>query len=508
MKARISAWFRSFFPSHSLRAQLLSRSLLILAGLLLLIGLLQYVFMQEVIYRNKADSLQSQIMPLSYDILNQMTGSQYDEMGGLPRIFIPDANLAFIDQQGNYTVLFADDRSEIIPPRLEAGEYRQLLRRQPGPGQFPGRGRPGTQFNAGRPGRDYIVTNSGGAEQLVVFQPVIAQPGHELKGVLQISTPTAPLKELMIRQLLTFFLLSLIALFLGLLAYLPVLKKTLVPLSNMVDIAGQIDAGNLDSRFSTRQGQAEIDRLAESFNGMLQRLESSFKAERETQEQMRRFIADASHELRTPLTAIHGFLEVLLRGAANQPDQLEKALKSMHSESQRLNRLVHDLLLLSKLDRAPRIELQEGCLDAVIQEMEPQLHILAGDRKLELRIDSGLRCKYDTDQMKQVVLNLFHNAVQYTDPEQGHIQISLTGQEQGVQLSVQDNGPGISAEHLERVFDRFYRSDSSRTRKYGGAGLGLSISQLIVAGHGGKISVVSQEGQGTTFQVWLPAISG
>jgi len=144
MKARISAWFRSFFPSHSLRAQLLSRSLLILAGLLLLIGLLQYVFMQEVIYRNKADSLQSQIMPLSYDILNQMTGSQYDEMGGLPRIFIPDANLAFIDQQGNYTVLFADDRSEIIPPRLEAGEYRQLLRRQPGPGQFPGRGPAGT----------------------------------------------------------------------------------------------------------------------------------------------------------------------------------------------------------------------------------------------------------------------------------------------------------------------------------------------------------------------------
>ena len=308
----------------------------------------------------------------------------------------------------------------------------------------------------------------------------------------------------MIRQMLTFFVLALIAMLVGLFCFLPTLKKTLVPLFNMVDTAEQIDAGNLARRFPTQQGQTEIDRLAESFNGMLERLEASFKAERETKEQMRRFIADASHELRTPLTSIHGFLEVLLRGAVNQPDQLNKALKSMHSESERLNKLVRDLLFQAKLDRTPYIHLIEGLLDTVIREMEPQLRILAGNRKLDLQIEPNMKCKYDTDKMKQVILNLFHNAVQYTDPETGCIVISLLPKNNGVQLSIQDNGPGISKNHLSRIFDRFYRIDSSRARKYGGAGLGLSITKSIVDAHGGTIGVESREGEGSSFHIWLP----
>ncbi len=497
---------KAFFFPKSLRLQLLSRSLLILAGLLVLVGLLQYVFMQEVIYRNKADSLESQIMSVSSDTWSQIATNSDSSPSAPPRIFIPEANLAFIDLQGNYSVLFNGPdyiNDNINTPRLDTNEYLNLLNSQPNKPDpsGPKLGKPG---KPGRPGPSYKIVNNGGDEQLVVLQPVISFPEHKLLGLVQISTLTAPLKELLIRQLLMFFLLSLIALLLGLLGFLPVLKRTLVPLSNMVDTAEQIDAGNLDRRFTTMQGQMEIDRLAESFNGMLERLEGSFEAERETKEQMRRFIADASHELRTPLTSIHGFLEVLLRGAVNQPDQLDKSLKSMHSESLRLNKLVHDLLLLSKLDRAPHIELKEGSLDTVIREMEPQLHILAGNRKLSLCIETDLKCKYDTDQMKQVILNLFHNAVHYTDPEKGHIQISLIKTDNGVQLSVQDNGLGISAMHLPHVFDRFYRSDSSRTRKYGGAGLGLSITKAIVDAHGGNISVVSQEGEGCTFKVWLP----
>ncbi len=211
---------------------------------------------------------------------------------------------------------------------------------------------------------------------------------------------------------------------------------------------------------------------------------------------MRRFIADASHELRTPLTSIHGFLEVLLRGAANQPEQLDKALKSMHGESERLTKLVHDLLLLSKLDRTPHVELAEGFLDTVIRDMEPQLRILAGDRKLSLQLEPNMQCRFDTDKIKQVILNLFHNAVQYTDPEKGHIQISLSGKNNGVQLTVWDNGPGISDASLPHVFDRFYRIDTSRTRKHGGAGLGLSIAKSIVDVHGGTINIPGFESDG------------
>jgi two-component system OmpR family sensor kinase len=337
---------------------------------------------------------------------------------------------------------------------------------------------------------------------LVVLQPF--EYNGSVIGIIQVNMNTKPLRDVLIRQFLTFLSLSLLALIGGMAAFIPVLKRTLIPLSKMVDTVEQIDAGKLAERFPSHQGQSEIDHLAESFNGMLERLEASFEAEKEAKEQMRRFVADASHELRTPLTSIHGFLEVLLRGAANHPDQLHKALKSMYGESARLNKLVHDLLLLAKLDRTPHMELAEGFLDTVVLDMEPQLRILAGNRKLSLSIESNLKCKYDPDKMKQVILNLFQNAVQHTDPEKGHIQISLTGEKGGVQLTVQDNGPGISEKHLPHVFDRFYRIDSSRARKNGGAGLGLAITKSIVDAHGGTIRVNSKEGEGCIFRVWLP----
>lgn len=481
MSRRLLARLRSFLNPDSLRIQLLSRSLLVLAVLLVLVGLLQYVFMKDLIYRNKAASMRSQVMSIPPDAwLYFSTSPEYSHIRP-PRFFIPGANLAFIDMHGNYSVLF-DRTGGTNPPRLAAQEYFDALE--------------------GRRRQRYKVVGAGREEQLVVLQPVLDH--GQVLGIIQASTLTSPLKELLVRQLLIFLALSAAAMLVGLLGFLPVLKRTLVPLANMVDTAEQIDAGNLAKRFPTRQGQVEIDRLAESFNRMLERLEASFAAERETKEQMRRFIADASHELRTPLTAIHGFLEVLLRGAANQPEQLHKALKNMYGESVRLNKLVHDLLELAKLDRMPNIEIEEGSLDAVVRDMEPQLRVMAGGRRLSLQVEPDVRCRFNADKMKQVILNLFHNAVQHTDPDKGHIQISLFKYNGGVRLSVRDNGPGISAHHLPRIFERFYRVDASRARKHGGSGLGLSIAKSIIDAHGGTISVESKEGEGSAFHVWLP----
>lgn len=485
MNRKIIDRLKSYFSPNSLRIQLLSRSLLILAVLLVLIGVLQFVFMRDVFYRNKAESLQSHLMSIPGPVWERLNSNIDNDIMVRPFMFAPDTSLAFIDTNGSFKVLSSGPHN-ISPPQLSTNEYAAALQE--------------------RHKINYIVSHTGGTEQIVVLKRINSFPGQHL-GVAEISTPTGPIKELLVRQLITFFFLSLLALVFGLLTYLSVLKKTLIPLFKMVETAEQIDAGNLDRRFSTHQGQTEIDTLAVSFNGMLERLQVSFAAEQETKEQMRRFIADASHELRTPLTSIHGFLEVLLRGAANQPDQLDKALRSMHSESKRLNKLVHDLLLLNKLDRMPHAELQKGCLDRVINDMEPQLSILAGHRELSLNISSGMKCQYNTDQMKQVILNLFQNAVQHTDPENGHIRISLTEKDNEIELSIQDNGPGISETHLPHVFERFYRSDSSRTRQYGGSGLGLAITQSIVDVHGGTINVISKENEGCTFQVRLPAIS-
>jgi two-component system OmpR family sensor kinase len=188
----------------------------------------------------------------------------------------------------------------------------------------------------------------------------------------------------------------------------------------------------------------------------------------------------------------------------NQPDKLHKSLKSMYAESERMKKLIQDLLLLAKLDRSPNLELGEREFDGLILEMESQLRMLAGNREVEFELTPEARTLFDVDKMKQVVLNLFQNAVQHTDPEKGRIALFLKPVGDGIELAVKDNGSGIPEEHLPHLFERFYRSESSRTRKYGGAGLGLAITQSLVELHGGSIRVESRVEEGSAFYVWLP----
>jgi two-component system OmpR family sensor kinase len=176
----------------------------------------------------------------------------------------------------------------------------------------------------------------------------------------------------------------------------------------------------------------------------------------------------------------------------------------MHGESTRMKKLVEDLLTLAKLDRAPQLQMTEVQLDQLILEMEPHLRMLAGERSVRFDLTAGIGGVCDSDKIKQVILNLFQNAVQHTDADDGEIAVILTAVGSQAELKIRDNGPGISEDHLPHLFERFYRSDSSRTRKHGGAGLGLAISQSIVEAHGGKIEVDSRPGEGSTFRVILP----
>jgi two-component system OmpR family sensor kinase len=476
---------------RSLRYQLLSRSLFILAGLLILIGALQYVLMKDFLYRSQAESLSLQTRGLPRDLLERSGvvpdgfGRGYDnEKPRGPVVFLPDTSLAFIGSHGSFIDL---TRAEgMSAPRMSAGHYAVVLER----------------LKERRKVSYEVVNNEEGTEQLIVFR-LPDGPGRQ-NGLIQMGTSTEHLQAVAFRQLLIFGALVLLALAGGLALYLPVLHRTLNPLNKMVKTVERTDAGNLDERFPASQGQLEIDRLANSFNGMLERLETSFDAEREAKEQMRRFIADASHELRTPLTSIHGFLEVLLRGAADKPEQLHAAMNSMHGESTRMKKLVEDLLTLAKLDRAPQLQMTEVQLDQLILEMEPHLRMLAGERSVRFDLTAGIGGVCDSDKIKQVILNLFQNAVQHTDADDGEIAVILTAVGSQAELKIRDNGPGISEDHLPHLFERFYRSDSSRTRKHGGAGLGLAISQSIVEAHGGKIEVDSRPGEGSTFRVILP----
>ncbi|MEW9701002.1 sensor histidine kinase [Paenibacillus sp. SI8] len=497
--------FFKLFATGSLKFQLLSRTLLVMSVLLLLIGVFQYIFMQQFLYKNKAETISNQLMTLPPNTWQRigespekglnpfvpkrdgMRDDRTDNNGDFPRIFIPELSIAIIDEKGAYKLITS--QNGLSTPELSVDEYLNLMKSRMKPAPYK------------------TIKDSSGNEQLIVFHQIgrNSERSQDIKGIIQASVSTKPIKDVLFRQLLTFFLLSMLALFVGLLGFLPVLRRTLVPLSNMVDTVKRIDAGSLNERFPAHQGQMEIDSLATSFNSMLERLEISFEAEKEAKEQMRRFAADASHELRTPLTSIHGFLEVLLRGAYNQPEQLLKALKSMHGESVRINKLVEDLLLLARLDRTPTFQKSEGMLDEMLREMESQLRLLAGERTVTLKLQPGARCMYDPDKMKQVVLNLFHNAVQHTNPVTGQIGLTVETTQAGVEIAVQDNGPGIAPEHQAHLFDRFYRIDSSRARRSGGAGLGLSITLSIVELHGGTIEVDSEVGRGSTFRVTLPA---
>ncbi|WP_336771550.1 sensor histidine kinase [Paenibacillus sp. MMO-58] len=486
---------RSVLSPRSLRFQLLQRSLFVMAALLLMIGILQYVLMKDFQYKNKAEALEAQLISLPHDWFGGKpfgggigSGSQPGSSPPLqlpipaPFYYQPGLSLASINLEGEFTDLSRDD--ELNAPQLSAGQYKELLKQ---PNQH---------------GSYRILTDKKGTQQLVVFH-VTGPPGHP-DGIIQAGTDTASLKQILMTQLAIFIGLSVLALAAGLWLYIPLLRRTLRPLSSVVQKVSQTDAANLNDRLPVNQGQQEIDQLAVAFNGMLERLDLSFEAERQTTERMRRFIADASHELRTPLTSIHGFIEVLLRGAASNPDQLRSALTSMQLESRRINKLVEDLLLLAKLDQAPSPERIEIRLDKLLQEMEPQLRLLGGTRKVSLQTNPGIQVSGHPDQLKQAVLNLFLNAVQHTDPDAGSLTLKLYTEASEAIITVSDNGSGIAAEHLPHLFERFYRSESSRTRKSGGTGLGLAITQSLVAKHHGTIHVDSIVGTGSTFQIRLP----
>jgi len=484
---------RRLLRPGSLRLQLLVRSLLVLAALFLLIGVLQFLFMKDFLYRNKAEALNTQLMSLPPDLFRLDIKEPGIRHPGKvrpdsPLLFQPGFSLIVIDQAGEAQSVIED--GSIDPretPLLSAESYNGIRQR----------------LQAGeRPGYQ-LITAANGREYMAVFR-IVSRPGDKDGRVLQAAVETESLRSQLLTQVAIFASLAAAALVAGLLLYSPLLRRTLHPLSKVVRAAELTDAGSLDTRLPERQGQSEIDSLSEAFNNMLMRLDAAFEQERATNERMRRFIADASHELRTPLTSLHGFIEVLLRGAAADKEQLMRALGSMKTESERVNKLVEDLLQLVRLDQPVPLKLEPARLDLLLAEMEPQLALLAGNRRYSLNVSGSVTARIHRDKLKQIILNLFHNAVQHTDNKEGVIEVMLSDDGHTASLEVRDNGTGIPPDHLPHIFERFYRGDESRSRARGGTGLGLAITHSIIEAHHGHIEVASNVGEGTSFQITLP----
>jgi signal transduction histidine kinase len=341
----------------------------------------------------------------------------------------------------------------------------------------------------------YNETRFGDAHLRVLNVPLIieGQPVGTLQAATSLDVVDTALEVLVYIMGMATVITVMLAAFGSWLA----VGRALNPLDTITETAEQINRADDLARRIPYDGPKgdEIGSLIEAFNQTLERLETLFTSQQ-------RFLADVSHELRTPLTVIKGNVDLMRR----MRELDDESLTSIDQEAGRLTRLVGGLLLLAQAESGSvSLNMKAVELDTLLLEVFQEMKVLAGEKiKLHLTEIDQIQVNGDRDRLKQVLLNLVGNAIQYT-PQNGDVFLSLGIIAAQARLIIRDTGPGIPAEDLPHIFERFYRAEKSRTRgKTTGFGLGLSIAHWIVDKHGGRIEVDSKDGQGTTFCIWLP----
>jgi signal transduction histidine kinase len=273
--------------------------------------------------------------------------------------------------------------------------------------------------------------------------------------------------------------------------------RVLAPIGRITRVARDIQATSLSRRIELDGPDDELKRLADTFDGMLERLDRAFSAER-------RLLADASHELRTPLAIIQTNLDVALDAPDGDADRLRRAAVVARRATDRMARLVDDLLAHARLE-ALQIGTETVDIAALVRDCNEEFGAVATKRAVRLvtAAPEAVSVLGDYECLKRALANLLENAIRHAKPE-GCVRLTAGAQGAWASVVVQDDGPGIAAEHRERVFDRFYRVDKSRSRAAGGSGLGLAIVRQTVEAHGGRVELVSEPGRGSTFTLRLP----
>jgi two-component system, OmpR family, sensor kinase len=285
-------------------------------------------------------------------------------------------------------------------------------------------------------------------------------------------------------------------------------RASLRPLGEIERAAAAVAYGDLTRRVPERDPRTEVGRLGQAFNEMVERIERAFAAVRSSEDRMRRFIADASHELRTPLTTVRGFAELFRQRATADPEAAARMVQRIEDEAGRMGLLVEDLLLLARLDERRPLATEPVDLTVLAADAVENAHAVAPEREvlLELPGSGPLNVTGDEARLRQVIGNLVTNALTHTPPG-ASVTVRLSRGPGRAVLEVTDTGPGLSPDQAQRVFERFYRADPSRSRRAGGTGtgLGLSIVAAIVAAHDGTVEVDSAPGEGATFRVTIPS---
>jgi two-component system OmpR family sensor kinase len=389
-----------------------------------------------------------------------------------------------------------------------------------------------------------VPAQSGPDTWRVMAEPVtVNNSGTSSQAILVVAVDLGNIQQLTARLVLFDLAVGGAILVVLAAAGAAVVQANLRPLNDIELTAGQIAKGRLNHRIPERDPRTEIGSLGRSLNTMLSQIETAFHAQEESEqaahrseERMRRFIADASHELRTPLTTIRGFAEYYRQrgglskdqdpefgtegadspapngspGEGLTPEDLDRIMHRLEAEASRMGLLVEDLLTLARLDQQRPLNMAPVDLLTLAADAVQDARMVAPDRPIDLTVAPGAAFIVDGDEprLRQVIGNLLNNALTHTPPDTPvWVKIASGALDSGtpaVVLDVADDGPGMSADQAQRVFERFYRADEARNRASGGTGLGLAIVAGLVAAHGGTVSVRTAPGQGADFQVRLP----
>jgi signal transduction histidine kinase len=285
-------------------------------------------------------------------------------------------------------------------------------------------------------------------------------------------------------------------------------KGIIRPLRELRIAARQIKEGDLDFQVKVA-GRDEIGQLGIAFEEMRSQLQQSIRLQLQYEENRKELVSNISHDLKTPITAIRGYVDGILDGVADTPDKMDKYIRTVSNKTAEMDRLIEELFLYSKLDLKKQPFSFEAIpmrafLDDWAEELRFELE--KQDIKLEadIRLAREIEVLADRDQFKRVLSNVIQNSVKYMDNEHKRIRLQAESADDTMRLTIEDNGPGIEADALPYIFDRFYRAEQSRSADTGGSGLGLAIAKQIMEGHSGDIRAESELGQGTRVVLLLP----
>ncbi len=321
-------------------------------------------------------------------------------------------------------------------------------------------------------------------------------------AVLVLAAPLESIVDTIRTALITLVIAGIVTVaVLSLLIWL-VVRRSFRPLDEMVSTAATIAGGDLSARARLSNERDEVGRLGAALNAMLDQIESASAARRESQEELRRFVADASHELRTPLTTIRGYAE-LWRQGADSAEQTQTAMTRIEHEAVRMTALVEDLLLLARLNQNRPMSREPVDVAPLAEDAVAGARAIEPERPIELDFaDAGpFVVQGDATRLRQTFDNLLANIREHTAADASvSFRVSSAGSELTVEVA--DLGPGMSADDAERAFERFYQAAGSSARS--GTGLGLAIVASIVEAHDGRVWLDSKLGAGTTVTITLP----